>query len=138
MSRPLSPAAALPASAVPTANAAATRARRSSDAIAGSSPISGSDSIARRTVKSDGSPQAPIACLEALERLRDRRRFLGLVELERDLFVVADVYRHLAAADQATEQQLVGQCLADRVLDQPRHRASTHLRIEALLCQELA
>ena len=64
--------------------------------------------------------------------------FGRFLEAELDLVVVADVDRHLAAIDEPAEQQLVGERLADRVLDEPRHRARAHLRIEALLRQELA
>ena len=46
--------------------------------------------------------------------------------------VLIDVDRHFAAADEPAEQQLVGERLADRVLDQTRHRPRAHLRIEAL------
>ena len=63
--------------------------------------------------------------------------FFLFLEHEPDLVVVVDVDRHLAAADEAAEQQLVGERLADRVLDQARHRPRAHLRIEALLREEL-
>src|SRR5262245_1671812 len=59
-----------------------------------------------------------------------------LLEDETHLAVVVDVDRHCPAADEAAEQELVGQRLADRVLDEPRHRPRTHLRIEAILRQE--
>ena len=68
-----------------------------------------------------------------------RRRLASGVFLEHELhlLVVADVDRHLAAGDELAEQQLVGERLADRVLDEPRHRPRAHLRIEALLRQVL-
>src|SRR5215470_3345489 len=59
------------------------------------------------------------------------RGLLGLLEDELDLVVRLDVDRHLAAAGESAEEQLVRERLADRVLDQPRHRPSAHLRVEA-------
>src|SRR3954465_12933224 len=57
----------------------------------------------------------------------DRGGGLGrFLELERDLLVLADVDRDLAAVLQATEEQLVGEGAANRVLDQPRHGTSAH------------
>ena len=43
----------------------------------------------------------------------------GRLESEPDLVVVADVDQHLAAVHEPTEQQLVGKCLSNRVLDEP-------------------
>jgi hypothetical protein len=42
-----------------------------------------------------------------------------------------------AAAGEPAEQQLVGERPADGVLDQARHRAGTHQRVEALLASEM-
>src|SRR5438552_991128 len=62
---------------------------------------------------------------------------------EQWMAVIGDEYQHFcedvdAGLDQTAEQQLVGQGTADRVLDQPLHRACTHHRVEALLRQVLA
>src|SRR5436190_19803966 len=116
---------------------ATNRRGRYADLIAASSPISASNSIAHATGKRNGSPRAPVVRTSAVTS-SDRCSLLGLVELERDLVFVANVDRHLAAADQPAEQQLVGQRLADRVLYQARHRARAHLRVESLFRQELA
>src|SRR6266850_3552218 len=55
------------------------------------------------------------------------------LEGELDLLVLADVDCHLAAVLQPAEEQLVGEPAADGVLDQARHRARAHQRVEALL-----
>src|SRR6267142_4606247 len=66
-------------------------------------------------------------------RSGDRGGFL--FEGELDLLVLADVDGDLAAVLQPAEQQLVGERAADGVLDEARHRARAHQRVEALLRQ---
>src|SRR5262249_33664183 len=60
----------------------------------------------------------------------------GFREAELNLAIL-EVHGHLAAVDQAAEEELVGQRLADGVLDETGHRPRAHLRIEALHRQEL-
>src|SRR6516165_12529268 len=67
-------------------------------------------------------------------RLRGRR----FLERQADLLLVVEVDYDLAAVHQPAEQQFVGERLADRVLDEARHRPRTHLRIEALLGEVFA
>src|SRR6478609_4746999 len=62
----------------------------------------------------------------------------GLLEHELHLVVLVEVDQHLAARHEPTEQQLVGERLADRVLDEARHRPRAHLRVEALPREKLA
>src|SRR5471032_177228 len=79
------------------------------------------------------------AVLFDFHRLRRHRRCgVRFRELQLDLILLVQVDRHAAAGDQATEQQLVGQGLAYHVLDQARHRARAHQRVEAFLAEELA
>src|SRR5436190_20919795 len=93
-------------------------------------------STPRRHVNKDGAAGAPsssMAC--AMSDLRDwlwllRLRLLRFLECERKLAFVVDVDRDVPAADEPTEQELVGKRLANRVLDEPRHRSRAHLRIE--------
>ena len=66
-----------------------------------------------------------------------RRRFV-LGELQLHRIGIVQVHDHLSAVGQLAEQQLVGQRLADHVLDQALHRACAHQRVEALLGQLLA
>src|SRR5882762_8056534 len=58
-------------------------------------------------------------------------------ELERDFFRL-DIHRDLPAVGELAEEQLVGERAANRVLDEPRHRARSHQRIEAVLREVLA
>src|SRR6202049_4965259 len=73
-----------------------------------------------------------------LGRFHRLRRLLGrLRDVEHHPPAVVDVDRHASAIGELAEQQLVGERAADRVLDQARHRARAHLRIEAVLRQVL-
>src|SRR6266853_1576519 len=53
-------------------------------------------------------------------------------------FVRLDIHRDLPAVGELAEEQLVGERAANRVLDEPRHRARTHQRIEAVPGEVLA
>src|SRR6185436_9877387 len=74
----------------------------------------------------------PVGGLCLLLRARSGDGGGFFLELELDLLVLADIDGHLAAVLQAAEQQLVGQRAANGVLDQSRHRARAHQRVEAL------
>src|SRR4051812_47839144 len=51
--------------------------------------------------------------------------------------IVVDVDRDLSAVRETTKEELVGEGAAYRVLDEPRHWARTHQRIEAGLREVL-
>ena len=53
--------------------------------------------------------------LDAGPNLYDCRGFFS--KRQRDFVVRTDIYRDLAAICEATEQQLVGQCAANRILN---------------------
>src|SRR5258706_13196606 len=77
--------------------------------------------------------QAPRA-LSGLDGLRGLRR---LRDIELDVALLVGVDRDLAAVGEAPEEQLVGERAADRVLDEARHGTRAHLRIEAVLREEV-
>ena len=59
-------------------------------------------------------------------------------EIQLDLLAVVQIDGYSSSSNQFSEQQLVGQCLADQILDQARHRSGSHERIKAFLRQDLA
>src|SRR5258706_5646333 len=98
---------------------------------------------APRTVK--GSPakkqKPPLAAFFRSIRKDSRfRSHLGhffFDELERD-FVRLDIHRELLAVGELAEEQLVGDRDANPVIDESRHRAGAHERIEAVLGEVFA
>src|SRR5262249_2321758 len=87
----------------------------------------------RRVSRTRRATRAPSSDRLGLRRLG----FLRILERELHLAGVVDVDRHVPASHEPAEEKLVGERLADRVLDEPRHRTRAHLRIEALSREEL-
>src|SRR5476651_1515026 len=73
--------------------------------------------------------------LRRLDRLG--RLLRGLRDVELDLAILVEIDRHASAVGELAEEELVGERAADRVLDEARHRARAHLRIEAVLREVL-
>src|SRR6266704_5705068 len=83
--------------------------------------------------KKQKPPQAALVrCAGKDSRFRSHLRHFFFDELERDFFRL-DIHRDLPAVGELAEEQLVGERAANRVLDEPRHRACTHQRVEAVL-----
>src|SRR5579862_4059734 len=62
---------------------------------------------------------------------RSGRRLL--LEAQQDVFGGVHVDRDFAAMHELAEKELVGERAADRILDQARHGARAHERVEAFL-----
>ena len=60
-------------------------------------------------------------------------RWNRFLEIQTDLVTGVDIDGHPTTVRQLAEQQLVGQRLADGVLDQTRHGAGAHHRVETML-----
>src|SRR5450631_1847129 len=66
--------------------------------------------------------------LDGLGRLLRRLR-----DVELHLPALVEIDGHAPAVGELAEEELVGERAADRVLDEARHRARAHLRVEAVL-----
>src|SRR5690606_13027853 len=96
--------------------------------------------------RSAGTPAAPLSALIDQFGFRTRGRrvaaltgiLVGFREDKLNLAVGIEPDFDVPAIDQATEQQLICQGPAYRVLDEPLHWTRAHGGLEAFLCQMLA
>src|SRR6267378_3003178 len=79
-----------------------------------------------------------VRCIRKGSRFRSHLGHFFFDELERGLARVVDVHRDLAAVGELAEEQLIGERAPDRVLDESRHRAGAHQRIETVLGEVFA